>query len=152
MNAKYSPHGTVRIGVSLAYFNIASETLSLADITRITGEDADEGWSVGEMFRRPRMVMERPRRASSWTRYSSAGHGLSVQRSLDGLYGHVERIADRIASQPELICSVQIVQQVSNPAAEIGFNVDRRWLTLLASIDASLDADQYRDDPCEAPA
>ncbi|WEK61156.1 MAG: DUF4279 domain-containing protein [Candidatus Microbacterium colombiense] len=150
MNDTQSPHGTSRIGMNLAYFNIASETLSLADITRITGEDADKGWSVGEMYRLPRMVIERPRRASTWTRYSSAGYGLSVQLSLDGLYGHVERIADRVASQHELICSVQIVQYVSNPAAEIGFNVDRRWLTLLASIDASLDVDQYRDDPSDS--
>lgn len=144
MNGTKSPHGTVQIGSSLAYFRVTSETLTLAEIINITHEEPDEGWSLGEMYQRRGMLAERPRTFSSWKRYSSAGYGLSVQGSLDGLYGHVERIAERISARPELFCSLQVVQYVSNPTAEIGFNVNHRWLTVLASIPASLDVDQYR--------
>lgn len=144
MSGTNSSHGTVQIGVSLAYFRITSQTLTLAEIISITQEDPDEGWSLGEMYTRRGMHTERPRSLSSWKRYSPAGNAYSVQDSLDGLYEHVERIVERISSQPELSCSLQVVQYFLNPKAEIEFKLNRRWVTLLDSIPASLDVDQYR--------
>lgn len=144
MNEPYSPHGSVRIGVSLAYFRITSASLSLAEITRLTRENPDRGHSLGDVFTRPRMVGKHERTFSSWVRYSSAGQGLSVQRSLDGLFEPVRRIADGISARPEIACTLQIVQYPLNHEADIGFGFDASWLTLLASIPAQIDVDQYR--------
>ncbi|WP_337001451.1 MULTISPECIES: DUF4279 domain-containing protein [unclassified Microbacterium] len=118
--------------------------MSLAEIIDITQEDPDDGWSLGDMYKRQGMLEERPRTFSSWKRRSTAGQGGSVQDSLDGLFLAVSRIAPRIANRPELRCELQIVQYFSKPARDIGFHLDAPWLATLASVPASIDVDQYR--------
>lgn len=134
----------MRTLVSRAYFWIQSESLSLAEIISLTQEAPDAGWSLGDMYKRQGMLEEHPRSFSYWKRDSTAGYGLSVQESVDGLFLPASRIAPRIANRRGFSCGLQIVQYFSDPDEDIGFHLDSPWLAMLDSVSASIDVAQYR--------
>ena len=128
---------------TFAYFRAASGSLSLADLVKLLGVDADEGWSVGEAH--PRANQGRPARAfTSWHVYP-LDRGGSVSDQLTSLYPRVRAVrADAVRAAEGLTLVLEIVQYLHELDNEnIGVALDAEWVALLAELGAHIDIDQY---------
>lgn|GEM_PF-2351661 len=136
--------GDVKLSRSVAYFAIQSESLSLEEITALVGVDPDRGWSVGETLRRPWSERELVRTFSWWERESGVSPGAPIRLHLDALLPFVRSIAGSLAASTLVSPCLMIVQYLYNDD-EVGFHLDQEWITLLGSMSASIDVDQYND-------
>lgn len=136
--------GYVSLSQSVAYFAIESTSLSLGEISALVGVEPDRGWSVGERFRHPRSGIEGVRGFSWWVRESGAAPGAPIRLHLDALLPFVRSIAARLTGRTPASPVLKIVQYLYNDD-EVGFHLDREWITLLGSMSASIDVDQYQD-------
>lgn len=128
---------------TFAYFRAASGSLSLADLVKLLGVDADEGWSVGEAH--PRANQGRPVRTfTSWHLYPPERGG-SVSDQLRSLYPRVREIrADAVRAAGGLTLVLEIVQYIhEQDNVNIGIALDAEWVALLADLGAHIDIDQY---------
>lgn len=125
---------------------IASEELSVDEITRVIGREPDKAWHRGDRMRGGSL-----RTWSKWSMDVEFEEGLHR-----GCYGLTEAIdqldddlADRAATLQELGCSVclQVAQYIDpeDPMTD-GIHIDEAAIAWLARAHASLDIDQYAQD------
>ena len=109
---------------SFAYFRAASGNRSLADLVKLLGVDADDGWSVGDEH--PRADQGRPVRTfTSWKLYP-LDRGGSVSDQLTSLYPRVREIrADAVRATGGLTLVLEIVQYLhEQDNVNIGVAID----------------------------
>lgn len=136
----------------LAYLRIASEELSVAEMTRVVGREPDDAVHRGEPVRNGSL-----RKWSGWflnLEFEDADH-----RGCFELAGAIARLGDGLADRAAALeargctVSLQVVQYIdpADPATD-GVHIDEAAIAWLARAHANLDIDQYAQDATFARA
>lgn len=125
-----------------AYFRVVSDLMTLDEITERSGEMPTSGWSRGDRLLRGRRGIERVMTFSSWSLDSPLGIESPIYEQVDALYHPVARISNALRGVTEMSSTLQIVQYFSS-RQDPGFHFSREWVSLLATMGATVDVDQY---------
>jgi hypothetical protein len=125
-----------------AYFRVVSDSMTLAEITGRVGEKPSSGWSRGDRVLRGNRGVERVMTFTSWFLDSPGGSDLPIHAQIDALYQPVSKISTALRENTELRSTLQIVQYFSASTGN-GFHFSPEWISLLATMGAAVDVDQY---------
>lgn len=129
--------------------SIVSETLSAEDITRATGLDPTDAWSVGDEWTRPGRKPSR-RTVTSWTLCPEGHHPGEFEDKLTRLLDLTQEAAPRIRALGAT-CDVSVTVGYCGYTEQMwGVPIERSDLSRLAALGAGLDVDLYAGGPALA--
>ncbi|AKH16736.1 DUF4279 domain-containing protein [Deinococcus soli (ex Cha et al. 2016)] len=129
--------------------SIVSETLLAEDITRATGLDPTDAWSVGDKWTRPGRKPSR-RTFTRWTLCPEGDHPGEFEDKLTRLLDLTQEAAPRIRALGAT-CDVNVTVGYRGYAKQMwGVPIERDDLSRLAALDAGLDIDLYAGGPALA--
>jgi len=129
--------------------SIVSETLSADDITRATGLDPTDAWSVGDEWTRPGRKPSR-RTFTRWTLCPEGDQPGEFEDKLTRLLELTQEAAPRIRALGDA-CDVNVTVRYCGYAEQMwGVPIGREDLRRLAALGAGLDIDLYAGGPALA--
>jgi Domain of unknown function (DUF4279) len=129
--------------------SIVSETLSANDITRATGLDPTDAWSVGDEWTRPGFSPSR-RTFTRWTLCPEGDRPGEFEDKLTRLLDLTQEAAPRIRALGAT-CDVSVTVGYRGYAEQMwGVPIEREDLRRLAALGAGLDIDLYAGGPALA--